>query len=90
MKRKQKTNQVIPGSNSMCVLFCIVLFCMALPLSLFSFDATPQEKVGMPKIAFESLVVDAGVFKPGDKAIGEFIVKNEGTADLVIKRVAPT
>jgi hypothetical protein len=45
---------------------------------------------GIAKIEFDSRTFDAGLVKPGGKVKGEFVLKNLGDSDLVIKSVSPT
>ena len=49
-----------------------------------------KEKTAAPKITFDSTELDIGQIVPGEKAVGVFIVRNDGNDTLIIKRVAPT
>ena len=70
----------------------VLLFTMTLNLkTAFSGDAaTAKKKAGQPKLIIKETTFDAGVVNPGDKVLGTYLVENQGTADLVLKRVAPT
>ena len=77
-----------------CVLFSMLLFdlfVLAHPqLAWASLLVNQNNNPGTPLIVIEPVVVDAGIVKTGDSVQAEFMVINKGTADLVIKRVAPT
>lgn len=51
------------------------------------FGQTPS---GAPKLAIKEVNHNFGEVKKGTSASYSFVFKNEGTADLEIKRVAPT
>ncbi len=48
---------------------------------------TKDEMANAPKIEFESLEFDFGTLKQGDKANHNFVFKNTGKSDLVIRRI---
>ena len=52
------------------------------------FSQTANE--GRPKAVFQESALDIGKIQQGDKLEFTFTVKNEGTRDLVLKRVAPS
>jgi hypothetical protein len=62
---------------------------------LFSVAARAQEKngsapsTGAPRLAIESFTHDFGEVKAGTPLKYSFKIKNEGTADLLVKNVAP-
>lgn len=70
-------------------ILCAVWF--ALATVAFGQSATGgQAATGAPKIAIKKTDHNIGEVKKGVSASYSFVFKNEGTADLEIKRVAPT
>lgn len=64
---------------------------LALAVVAFGQAATNgQAAAGAPKIAIKTTDHNIGEVKKGVSASYTFVFKNEGTADLEIKRVAPT
>jgi len=49
---------------------------------------TPEQKANAPKIVIDSAVYDFGTIKSGDKAKHDFVVKNAGKSDLLIRKIA--
>lgn len=49
---------------------------------------TPEQKANAPKIAIDSAVFDFGSIKTGDKAKHDYVVKNNGKSDLLIRKIA--
>jgi hypothetical protein len=49
---------------------------------------TPEQKANAPKIVIDSAVYDFGAIKTGDKAKYDYIVKNNGKSDLLIRKIA--
>ena len=47
----------------------------------------PDEMANAPKIEFENLEFDIGTLKDGDKANHNFVFKNTGKSDLIIRRI---
>ena len=76
----QKTIQVIVG---IALLFGLAICAVA--------QETPATSdAANPKLTMESLVHDFGTVVAGTPLTYTFKVKNEGTADLLIKNVAPS
>ena len=76
----QKTIQLIVGI----ALFLGVAICAVAQETPATTDAAN------PKLTMESLVHDFGTVVAGTPLTYTFKVKNEGTADLLIKNVAPS
>ena len=70
--------------------YLIILLFFTLQIFYASDFLHAEKNNGTAKIVFDSLIFDAGLVKPGDKIKGEFIMKNLGDSDLVIKSVSPT
>ena len=68
-------------------LSLMTLCAIWLALSAIAFG---QTATGAPKIAIKKTDHNIGEVKKGASASYTFVFKNEGTADLEIKRVAPT
>ncbi len=69
------------------------LFALWLALAVVAFGQAAtngQAAAGAPKIAIKKTDHNVGEIKKGVAASYTFVFKNEGTADLEIKRVAPT
>jgi hypothetical protein len=76
----QKTMKLVVGM----VLFLGLAMCAMAQETKVTTDA------GSPKLTMESLVHDFGTVVSGTPLTYTFKVKNEGTADLLIKNVAPS
>jgi hypothetical protein len=59
-------------------------------LSVFAVIAHSQSVEGIPKIVINKTEHNFGEVKKGDQATYSFVFKNEGSAELLIKNVAPT
>jgi len=70
-------------------LFALLAFAHPHQLSASLF-VDQDNNTGAPLIEISPSVVEAGIVKPEDSVQAEYSVINKGTADLVIKRVAPT
>ena len=75
-----------PERSAVSILAVLVFFSLSLILS----PRQPLAQAARPIIDFETKRLDIGLVKPGETAMGVFIVRNRGDADLHIKRVAPT
>lgn len=64
------------------------MFAVWLALAVVAFGQTATPNV--PKIAIKKTDHNVGEIKKGGNASYTFVFKNEGTADLEIKRVAPS
>lgn len=64
------------------------LFAIWLALTAVAFGQTATPNA--PKIVIKKTDHNVGEIKKGGNATYSFVFKNEGTADLEIKRVAPT
>jgi hypothetical protein len=51
---------------------------------------TAEQKKNAPKIVFENLNFNFGNIKAGDKPEHEFVFKNEGKSDLIIRKLNPS
>jgi len=49
-----------------------------------------EQKKNAPKIEFDNLNFEFGVIKPGEKADHEYLFKNTGKSDLIIRKVTPS
>ena len=65
----------------------LTLFAVWLALAAVAFG---QAATGAPKITIKQTDHNLGEVKKGTSASYTFVFKNEGTADLEIKRVAPS
>ena len=66
------------------------LFGIAAVLLMLAVTALGQSSAGAPKIVINKTEHNFGEVKKGANATYTFVFKNEGKADLEIKRVAPT
>ena len=74
--------------KSRAAVLTIVLW-LALTPSLRSQEKQNEQPLGTPKLVVEQVTHDFGVVKPGTPLKYSFKIGNKGTADLLIKTVAP-
>lgn len=65
-------------------------FGAAAVLAMLAMIAFGQAATGTPKLVIKETEHNFGEIKKGANVSYTFVLKNEGTADLEIKRVAPT
>jgi len=63
---------------------------LALAISAVAQETQATTDAGSPKLTMDSVVHDFGTVMSGTPLTFTFKVKNEGTADLLIKNVAPS
>jgi hypothetical protein len=71
------------------VLLIAMAVCAATPPAYACQQTAGPAQAPAPKLVIESATHDFGEVKAGTPVSYSFIVKNEGTADLQIKSVAP-
>lgn len=70
-------------------LFALALALSCATLALAQQNAAPKQTSGAPKLVLQSFTHDFGEVKAGQPLTYSFKIKNEGTADLLIKSVSP-
>ena len=74
-----------------CVAFMVCFLSSLLTFQTWAEEVGKQGAAssGQPSISFDAVTHDAGEVWEGDVVDHDFIVKNTGTAELVIKSVKP-
>jgi len=73
--------------NRIAVLIAVV---MSIGSAAAAQEQKPAEAAGAPKLVIESIAYDFGTVKSGTPVAHTFKLKNQGTAELQIKNVAPS
>jgi uncharacterized protein DUF1573 len=71
------------------IVLTVMLLVLALPSLGRSQEKQNERPPGEPKLVVEGATHDFGIIRPGTQLRHSFTIKNEGTADLVIKSVSP-
>lgn len=83
------TDGVMEMQKSLRMVVGIALV-LALAISAVAQETQATTDAGSPKLTIDSVVHDFGTVVSGTPLTFTFKVKNEGTADLLIKNVAPS
>lgn len=71
------------------ITLIVMLLVFALPAAGWSQEKQNERPPSGPKLVVDSVTHDFGVVRPGTPLRYSFAIKNQGTADLIIRSVSP-